>query len=157
MTPQMPAITETASIRQLDRLCEIEEECFKAEAFTKQQIAHILSDYNSISLVAKENGRIIGFIMGTMNIERKALIGHIVTIDVSTQHRRKGIALRLLQEIEKIFKEKSVKTCYLEVREDNIQAVNLYEKTGYKKIGRLRNYYRNADGLYLRKDLTQIQ
>ncbi len=150
----MTITVEDASIRYLDRLYEIEMECFEKEAFTKQQIAYLLNDYNSISLVAKENEKIVGFIIGRIHVERKSLIGHILTIDISPAHRRKGIAVKLLQEIERIFKEKGVKVCHLEVREDNVAALSLYQKSGYKKIGRLENYYENAHGIYLRKTLT---
>jgi ribosomal-protein-alanine N-acetyltransferase len=150
----MPITIEDASIRHLDKLYEIETQCFDREAFTKQQIASLLRDYNSVSLVAKINGEIMGFIIGTIYIERNSLTGHILTIDISPVHRRKGTAQKLLQETEKIFKEKGVKTCRLEVREDNIAALRLYQKFGYKKVAKLNNYYGNAHGIYLKKDLT---
>jgi len=150
----MTVTIEDASIRQLDRLYEIETECFEREAFTRQQIAHLLTDDNSVSLLAKVNGHIVGFIIGTIYLARNALTGHTLTIDVSPTHREKGIAQRLLGEIEKIFKEKGVKACRLEVREDNIAALRLYQKFGYKKVARLKNYYGDAHGVYLRKDLT---
>lgn len=150
----MSVTIEDASIRHLDRLYEIEIECFEREAFTKQQIAHLLTDYNSVSLVAKVNGEIVGFIIGMIYLERNSLTGHILTIDISPIHRRKGIAQKLLQEIEKIFTEKGVKACRLEVREDNIAALRLYQKFGYKKVAKLKNYYGNAHGIYLKKDLT---
>jgi len=151
---QMAMTIEDASIRYLDRLYEIEMECFGKEAFTKQQIAYLLTDYSSIGLVAKVDDKIIGFIIGRIHVERKSVIGHILTIDVSPKHRRKGVAQGLLQEIERIFREKGVEVCYLEAREDNIAALNLYQKSGYRKIGRLKNYYRNAHGIYLKKVLT---
>lgn len=150
----MEVTIEDASIQHLDRLYEIEMECFDKEAFTKQQIANLLTNYNSVSLVAKINDKIVGFIIGMLYIERTALAGHILTIDVSTAYRKKGIAQKLLQEIEKIFKEKGAKTCHLEVREDNIAALRLYQKLGYKKVARLKGYYRDANGIYLRKSLT---
>ena len=151
---RMQTTIEDASIRHLDRLYEIETECFDEEAFTKQQIAHLLSDYNSVSLIAKANGEVIGFVIGTIYIERNSLTGHILTIDILPTHRRKGIAQKLLQEIEKIFKEKGVNASRLEVREDNIAALRLYLKLGYKKVAKLKNYYGNAHGIYLKKDLT---
>lgn len=151
---QMTITIEEAAIKHLDRLYEIEMECFEKEAFTKQQIAHLLTDYNSISLVAKEDKKIIGFIIGMIYIEGKTLTGHILTIDISPIHRRKGIGIKLLQEIEKIFRERGVKTCRLEVREDNVAALNLYQKLGYKKVGELKGYYGNAHGICLRKILT---
>jgi ribosomal-protein-alanine acetyltransferase len=149
----MAIIIETASMQHLDRLCEIERECFKEEAFSRQQIANLIGDYNSISLIAVESGRIVGFIIGMIYAKRSALDGHILTIDVSPHFQRKGIGLKLLQAIESIFAEKDVKTCHLEVREDNTEALRLYEKAGYEQIGKLKNYYGKADGLYLCKSL----
>jgi ribosomal-protein-alanine acetyltransferase len=145
---------ENASIHHLNRLYEIEMECFTREAFTKQQITQLLKDYNSIGLVAKVNNKIVGFIIGRIYAEEGFLIGHILTLDISPSHRQKGIGQKLLLEIEKMFKEKGIQECRLEVREDNIAAINLYKKLGYKKAGKLRHYYGDAHGLYLRKPLT---
>lgn len=145
---------ENASIQDLDKLCKIEMECFSREAFSKQQIASLLANYNALSLVAKINSETVGFIIGMMHIERNSLVGHILTIDVLPKYRRKGIAQRLLQEIEKIFAEKNVKACRLEVREDNVAALRLYERLGYKRISKLKYYYGDAHGICLRKTLA---
>jgi ribosomal-protein-alanine acetyltransferase len=150
----MEPTVESASIRQLDRLYEIEIECFDKEAFTKLQIASLLKDYNSINLIAKLKNEIVGFIIGMLYFERNSLVGHILTIDVSVSYRRKSVAEKLMQEIEKIFKEKGATACRLEVREDNVAALNLYKKLGYKKIARLKNYYGNVHGIYLKKNLA---
>jgi len=150
----MTVTVQDASVKYLDRLFEIEKECFVEEAFTKRQIAQLLTDYNSISLIARKNGEIVGFIVGMIYPEIKAVNGHILTIDVSPSHREKGIGLRLLQEMESIFAQKGVQVCLLEVREDNTAAISLYHKLGYKEIGRLENYYGNAHGIYLKKVLA---
>jgi ribosomal-protein-alanine N-acetyltransferase len=150
----MTAAIEDALIRHLDRLCEIETECFRDEAFTKEQILQLLKEYNCVTLVAKVDGTIAGFVMGMMYVDRKALNAHILTIDVSPAYRRRAIGQLLLQEIERIFKEKGVKASHLEVREKNVAAINLYRKLGYAKIGKLRNYYGNANGTYFKKVLA---
>lgn len=150
----MTVSIETAATCNLNKLSEIEKECFQSEAFTKQQIASLLTDYNSISLVATEKNQIVGFIIGNICFERNSLMGHILTIDVSPSHRRKGIGARLLSEMERLFREKSVKACRLEVREDNHPALKLYRKFRYDEIGKLKNYYGSAHGIYLRKALT---
>ncbi|MCS7124962.1 MAG: ribosomal protein S18-alanine N-acetyltransferase [Candidatus Bathyarchaeota archaeon] len=149
----MPITIEDALLKHLDRLYEIEMECFKEEAFTRQQIAQLLQNNNTISLIAKEDGNIVGFIIGMTAIEENTIVGHILTIDVSPSHRRKGVGIKLLQEMEKIFKNKHAEVCRLEVREDNIAALNLYRKLGYKKIGKLEYYYGNAHGILLEKPL----
>ncbi|MEM3824486.1 MAG: ribosomal protein S18-alanine N-acetyltransferase [Candidatus Bathyarchaeia archaeon] len=150
----MSITIEDASIKQLDELYKIETECFEREAFSKQHIANLLTDYNCISLVAKVNNKIVGFVIGIIRPERSALAGHILTIDVSPAYRRRGIAQRLLQKIEEIFKEKGVKSCRLEVREDNVAALRLYQKLGYRRVAKLEYYYGEAHGIYLRKDLS---
>ncbi|MGB9854460.1 MAG: ribosomal protein S18-alanine N-acetyltransferase [Candidatus Bathyarchaeales archaeon] len=146
---------QDASLRHLDRLYEIEQKCFKSEAFTKHQIAHLLAHPNSISLIAKDNRNIIGFIIGVIFHEREKLTGHILTIDVYPSHQRMGIGTMLLKQIEKIFTGKGVKTCYLEAREDNVAALNLYQKLGYRKVGNLKNYYRDAHGILFEKVLQE--
>ena len=150
----MTITIETASNRQLEWLYQIEKECFGEEAFSRQQIANLLMDYNTISLIAIEKSNIIGFIIGAIYFERNAVNGHVLTIDVCPQHQRKGVGSKLLQKLEKILAERNVRTCRLEVKENNIKALGLYEKAGYQRIGRLKNYYGNANGLYLQKDLT---
>lgn len=144
---------ETASIRLLDKLYEIEAQCFNQEAFTKRQIAYLLKDYNTIGLVAKANSDIAGFIISQVEIENDTLYGHIITINVAPAYRRKGIASKMLKETEEILKEKGITECHLEVREDNSAALKLYQSSGYQKIGRLEKYYSNKHGFYLKKSL----
>ena len=144
---------EDASIRFLGEYYDIEKQCFDRGAFSKQQIGYLLTDYNAIGLAARANGEIAGFVIGRMDIVRNTLFGRILTVDTVSSYRRKGIAQKLLREIEAIFKEKGAKESRLEVREDNAAALGLYRKLGYKKAGKLENYYGDAHGLYLKKTL----
>jgi ribosomal-protein-alanine acetyltransferase len=144
---------ETASIRLLDKLCEIEEQCFDQEAFSKRQITYLLADYNTIALVAKANSDIVGFIIAQIEIDNNTLFGHIITINVIPTCRRKRVASKMLKEIEDLLKQKGVSECHLEVRDDNAVALKLYLNSGYQKIGRLEKYYGKAHGLYLKKSL----
>jgi ribosomal-protein-alanine acetyltransferase len=150
----MQITIEDASIRHLDRLNEIEKECFKDEAFTRSQIAQLLADYNSVGLLAREAGVIVGFIIGMIYVDGNSSSGHILTIDVSPSHQGKGTGKLLLREIERIFRQKGVKTISLEVREDNAVALSLYRKLGYHEAGMLENYYGKAHGIYLKKVLA---
>lgn len=152
----MSVAIQEASIKHLDKLYEIETECFEEEAFTKEQIAYLLTDSNSINFVAKVNGEMVGFIIGKAYTNRKPAVGRILTIDVSPEHRRKGIGLRLLQKVERVFRNEGVEVCYLEAREDNIAALNLYQMHGYKMVRKLKNYYGTAHGVRLIKPLAQL-
>ncbi len=144
---------ETATIKLLDKLFEIEEKCFDQEAFTKRQIAYLLTDYNTIALAAKANSDIAGFIIAQVEIEENLQYGHIITINVAPNYRRKYIATTLLQEMEKLLKGKGITECHLEVREDNNPAIKLYQNIGYQTMGKLEKYYGKKHGLYLKKVL----
>lgn len=143
-----------ASILDLDRLYKIELECFDREAFSKRQIARLLSDLDCVNLVAKTDSDIVGFIIGSIFFNQKLRVGRILTIDVMPSHRRRGVAEKLLLEIEKIFREIGAESSQLEVREDNIAALRLYQKLGYVRIATLKEYYGNAHGIRLEKNLT---
>ena len=144
---------ETATIRLLDKLCEIEKQSFQKEAFSKQQIVYLLTSSNSITLVARVDNEIVGFAIGSIDVNREAPNGHVLTIEALPSYRRRGIAKRLLKELETFFKEKGAVESRLEVREDNVAAVNLYLKLGYIPVAKLERYYRDAHGLYLKKKL----
>jgi len=148
-----PIQIEDATLRMLDQLYEIERQSFKEEAFSKQQIRYLLTDFNAISLVAKIQGQIVGFIIGAIEAVQEQLVGHILTIDVATQYRRVGVAERLMRELEGMYRQKGIGEVLLEVRESNDAARALYGKLGYNVVSRLENYYGNAHGLYLKKML----
>jgi ribosomal-protein-alanine N-acetyltransferase len=144
---------ESATITFLDKFYEIEEQCFDQEAFTKRQISYLLTDYNTIALMAKTDSDIAGFIITQVEVEEDSEFGRIITINVAPNHRRQGIATKLLHEIEKLLKQKGITQCRLEVREDNKHALKLYQKLGYLTVGILENYYGKKHGLYLKKIL----
>ena len=150
----MNIVIEDASLRMLKDLHDIEKQSFKEEAFSKHQIALLLSDYNAISLVAKVDGEIAGFAIGRIDLDQSRLVGHIMTLDVAPAYRRKGVAAKLMIEIESILKQRNASECVLEVREDNAAALSLYEKLGYIRTSRLDYYYGRAHGLYLKKLLA---
>ena len=144
---------ENATIALLDKFYQIEEQCFEREAFTKRQIAYLLTANNAIALVAKTNNDIAGFIITQVEVEENTEFGHIVTINVAPCCQRQGIGKKLLQEIETRLKQKGMKECRLEVREDNHSAIRLYQAFGYQTVSKLEKYYGNKHGLYFKKSL----
>ena len=111
-------------------------------------------DYNTVSLAAKVNGQLAGFIMGRIDLVRNRPFGHIMTLDVTPRFRRLGVGQRLLLEAETVFRRKEAKEVRLEVREGNIAAIALYEKLGYERISKLDHYYGEVHGFYFRKVLS---
>jgi len=143
-----------ASLRDLDELLKIEQECFTKEAFTKEQIEFLLRNPNGIAFLAQLQEEVVGFVIGEVENHGAIKTGHICTIDVAVKHRRRGVGLELLQEMENAFLQRGAEVCYLEVRVDNYEARRLYEKQGYIEMKALNDYYsRGGHGLRLVKQL----
>lgn len=150
----MSIVVQKASATDLDTLYMIEQQCFTTEAWSKRQIAMFLEALDSVSLTAKVGSRLVGFVIGLVNQYDEMKLGHIITIDVLPNYRRKGIGMALLKTIEEEFKSLDIKVCYLEVRESNLAALRLYRKAGYVEVERLENYYsRGGHGVRLEKTL----
>jgi ribosomal-protein-alanine N-acetyltransferase len=146
-----------ASAEDLETLYRIEKECFLSEAFTKEQIEYFLRAPNFLNLIAELNGRPVGFVTGALEKYKGKVVGHIYSVDVLEKYRRRGVASRLIEELEKAFAQEGVRICYLEAKVDNIAARSLYKKLGYKTVEVLLNYYGSgAHGVRLRKRLRSI-
>jgi len=152
----MPLKIEQAKLNDLDTLYRIEKECFTSEAFTREHIGYLLESPNAVSLVARANHEIFGFIVGMIENYGRVKVGHVYTIDVALKYRRAGVGLRLLDELEHVFLERGAKTSYLEVRIDNKAARELYRKKGYIELEPLENFYaRGRHGLRMKKELKK--
>ena len=77
----------------------------------------------------------------------------IVNIVVDPLHRNLGIAISLIESIEKNYPD--CEHLFLEVREDNIPAINLYKKMSFLEINRRKNYYDNADALVMERNIKK--
>lgn len=149
----MSITTRKAKLDDLEALYGIEKECFTLEAFSKNQIALLLRNPDMISLLAQMVGRVVGFIIALVYEGEREKIGHIITLDVAVKARKKGVGLKLVKDLERILRSQKVKTCYLEVRVDNMAARELYRKLGYVETKLLKNFYPEADGVRMKKPL----
>ena len=70
--------------------------------------------------------------------------GHIISIAVHPQHRRRGIGKEL---IEKTVQRFHFKKLWAEVRRSNGGAQDFYLKLGFKIAGEIPDYYGNEDAL----------
>jgi ribosomal-protein-alanine N-acetyltransferase len=97
-----------------------------------------LKKENSACFVARYQNRLVGYIVAS----KVSGEGHITNIAVHPKMRRIGIGKLLLS---KCLSTLNARKIFLEVREYNIAAINLYKKFGFKEVGVRRNYYSNGD------------
>ena len=96
-----------------------------------------------------EKDKIIGFLLYSLIYDRI----EIEQFEVITKERGKGIGDKLLKYLIEKYKERDVKNITLEVKEDNIVAINLYKKYGFKNVSTREKYYDGINGLLMEKTL----
>ncbi len=65
----------------------------------------------------------------------------ILQLCIAKNWQRKGYARQLLEFIFAEITQKQVRECFLEVKFDNLAAINLYQQAGFNIITRRKNYY----------------
>jgi len=140
---------DVASVDDLDRLHEIEKQCFTIEVYSKQTLRSLLTSPSTIFLKATTKGRIVGFTIGEIRRSEGSCLGEIVSIDVAPRFRRMGVATLLLKRLEDEFRRRGCWTNRLQVRVDNMTAINLFRKLGYHEKKKLTSYYANGVDAFL--------
>lgn len=99
-------------------------------------------------LLVKEDNKVIGYIYYSDIYER----AEINQFEIEEIHRNSGKGNLLLKEmINRVNKDIT-----LEVREDNLYAIKLYEKNGFIKKAIRKGYYNGIDGILMeRKDSSK--
>ena len=97
-------------------------------------IRQIENSLDEIMLVAKDKGKVVGN-ASLSRLPRRMKHRGDFSVSVLKEYWNKGIGSQLLHEIIQFAKENSFEVIDLQVRSDNLSAIHLYEKLGFKKIG----------------------
>lgn len=124
------------TLEDIDQIMEIENQSFKVP-WKFNDFKDTLKYENIVFFVAKQDDLIIGYCGIYMSYDQ----ADIANIAVSSLYRRKGIAEDLLSYTLAIAKKRNIKEIFLEVRESNKAAINLYKKKGFEQVGIRKAYY----------------
>lgn len=86
--------------------------------------------------------QILGFVLCRTLFEN----GEILTIAVHPEAQGRKLAQKLMQAVHNSALKREAEIMFLEVAVDNIAAIRVYEKLGYKVISTRKKYYRRPDG-----------
>lgn len=103
-------------------------------------IETVAAEDNSIMLLAVINGAIAS--IATINSSQRARSLHNGTLGIviSEQYTGYGLGKKMMMELIQWAKQNSItKKISLVTREDNLRAIDLYEKLGFEEEGRLKN------------------
>lgn len=141
--------------KDLERVMHINRVCLP-ENYGDYFFMDLYSRFPETFIVAEENGEVVGYVMcrielGLSNFGFSGFIkkGHIVSIAVMPEHRRKGIGQALVVKAMEGMRLYNAKQCFLEVRVSNAQAISLYRKLGFKVARTIGGYYSDGEDAYV--------
>jgi ribosomal-protein-alanine N-acetyltransferase len=105
--------------------------------------------------VAELDGKVVGMIVVWLIVDE----AHVATLATHPDFRRQGIAKRLLSHSLRSLMDEGARSSFLEVREGNIAAQEMYRKFGYEVSGRRRRYYKDndEDAILMDLDLLNVE
>jgi ribosomal-protein-alanine acetyltransferase len=129
----------------LNTLWQIDAVSYAPEiAYSRRTLRAFLRLPGAECLVAEEKGEIVGFIL----TDHHRAAGHIITLDVAPDARRKGVGTALLNAAHASMAAHGVREVELETSTSNQPAIAFWKHHGYVACGILPNYYENSEDAY---------
>jgi [ribosomal protein S18]-alanine N-acetyltransferase len=144
MTGPSEIIVEEGGVLDLNAVMRVMENSFDpiyGEAWTGPQCAGLLPMPGVWITLARENGHVIGFALGRIVIREAELL----LLAVNRDRQGRGVGKMLLDRFFTVATRRGAERLHLEVRDGN-HALRLYERAGFREVGRRKNYYSGRDG-----------
>ena len=137
----------------LDDILDIERHAFPKSPYSWATFVNLQWLYPETFLVYVEEGSpsressLQGYIIFSQD-------GHILSLAVHPEHRKKGIGKGL---IDRVLGIPHVRKAWAEVRKSNHDAQSFYFRLGFRVVAVVPNYYGEEDALIVEKDASHIQ
>lgn len=117
-------------------LAELERMTITGEGWSAESFRSEAEKENGYVLYIMEGNMITALLTGYYAVGE----GDITNVAVHPEHRRRGLAKRLIAEFERLLPE-DAQELFLEVRESNLPALSLYEKCGFERLAMRKKFY----------------
>ena len=133
-------------ISDLKNIVEIENQVYKKPYWSVKMFERLLIDNSNESIWVYEKGSsIFGFIID-LRFDDEI---NILNIAIDESHQKRGHGSNMLLDYLRIIPEKS--TIFLEVNENNNNAISIYKKHCFKKITKRKSYYKDGSDAIIMK------
>jgi ribosomal-protein-alanine N-acetyltransferase len=118
--------------------------------FSRKAMRGFAEAPGAVTVLAEAEGELAGFCI--VQLEQRT--GYVVTLDVAPAWRRRGLAQRLMAEVESRLQRAGAVGMELHVFPGNVGAMRFYEAIGYARTGVAEGFYgQGLDALLYRKKL----
>ncbi|NGN40690.1 GNAT family N-acetyltransferase [Mesorhizobium sp. CGMCC 1.15528] len=149
----MNADIRPARASDIGALVALENAVFETDRMSRNAFRRMIVSKSASILIAERDGLLAGHCVVLLRAgSNKARLYSLAVAPNSGG----GLGRALLEAAENAAAAKRRKAMRLEVREDNLRAIDLYEKNGYRQIGHKPAYYADgADALRYEKPLVR--
>lgn len=141
-----------ATLGDIDQLVALERRCFDSDQLSRRSFKWMITKAKALLLVAKQDHAIVGYVL--LLYHQGTSLGRVYSLAVAPEQRKFGLAANMMRMAEQEALESGRSFLRLEVRPDNLSAIRLYEKLGYKTFDVVTDYYEDhADALRMMKVL----
>lgn len=127
---------EKMTSSHIEEIANLEKECFSSP-WSADGLKSELDNNFARFYVAFSGEKIAGYI-GSHNVLGEV---YITNVAVFSEFRRNGIGKTLVEFLVNEMKKENADFVTLEVRKSNLNAISLYEKCGFEKVGERKNFY----------------
>lgn len=138
-------------MRDLDQVIDINMKCLP-ENYSSYFYLDLYTNYPKTFFVAEADGKVVGYIMCRVEhgfSDFRSIFptkkGHIVSVAVLPEYRRRGIGQSLVIDAMRALTEYGATECFLEVRVGNDTAITLYKNLGFKTVRTIEAYYQDGE------------
>ena len=152
--PSTIVLIRRAKIDDLAMLAQLEER-FPTDRLSRASLRHILRHGHACVWVCEQDNVLAG--NAVVFYRRGTSVARLYSLVVHPEYVRRGIARALLAAAESEAGKRGCRELRLEVRPDNLPAIQLYRKGGYAETGKAGKFYEDGtDALKMRKRLGPV-
>jgi ribosomal-protein-alanine N-acetyltransferase len=139
----------------LDALYGLDVVCFAPPfRFSRAAMRRFAEARHALVVLAEHAGGVVGFCIVHVERVRDQSVGYIVTLDVAPEHRRQGVAQRLMVEAERQAGEAGCTQLALHVHTGNEAAQRFYARISFSAVTLEPGFYgKGLDAQLWRKPL----
>lgn len=129
-------------------ICGVMGESPEAAQWSMESVQGLNCSPGGLTLVIEAEGEVSGFLMARHTADE----AEILNCAIRKEYRRGGYATALLAAAFESFRARAVGRVFLEVRESNRAAIELYERHGFREAQRRKGYYREPEEAAVRME-----
>ena len=149
------AVLRPMTVSSLDGVIELENAIYPFPWTRGNFVDSLVAGYTAWTL-NHVDGDLVGYCVAMSGIGEM----HLLNITIAPAARRRGHARRIVTELVRVCRSRRESRLWLEVRESNDEAREVYRRLGFAAVGRRKGYYpapagRREDAIVMSLDVMR--